>query len=99
MKKTNAYSYKLAIVATSFVMVYFASGIVSIAQATELLKAEPVVEHSLIQAAKDSLASSFTTLMINDSAENDADTLLVTQQRAADYNQAITLTKTTLISE
>ncbi|OUR61973.1 hypothetical protein A9Q74_05795 [Colwellia sp. 39_35_sub15_T18] len=99
MKKTNAYSYKLAIVATSFVMVYFASGIVSIAQATESLKAEPVVQHSLIEAAKDSLASSFTTLMVNDFSENDAETMIVTQQRTADTNQSMTLTKVTLISE
>ncbi len=99
MKKTNAYSYKIAIVATSFVMVYFALGIASIAQATELLKAEPVVQHNLIEAAKDSLASSFTTLMINDSSEYDADTMIITQKHIADHNQVVALTKATLISE
>lgn len=99
MKKTNTYSYKLAIVATSFVMVYFASGIAAIAQATELLKAEPIIQHNLIEAAKDSLASSFTTLVMNDSSEINADTMIVTQKHIADHNQVVALTKTALIGE
>ena len=47
MKNTN--TYNLAIIATSLALVYFASGIVSIAQATELLKAEPIEQSIFVQ--------------------------------------------------
>ncbi len=100
MKNTNAYSYKLAIAATSLVMVYFASGIASIAQATELLKAEPVQQNILVQEAKNILALSFTTLTISqDSNENMAIDMMAKQKGAAKQNKAVSLTKTALIAE
>lgn len=100
MKNTNAYSYKLAIVATSLVMVYFASGIASIAQAAELLKAEPVQHINLMQEAKDNLALSFTTLTISqDFNEGMTDNMIAIQKGTANKNQAVSLTKTALIAE
>ncbi len=100
MKKTNAYSYKLAIAATSLVMVYFASGIASIAQAAELLKAQPVQEINLIQEAKDNLKLSFSTLAINnDSSKENAKVMLAKQKATVKDNQPVTLTKVSLISE
>jgi hypothetical protein len=100
MKITNAYIYKLAIVATSLVMVYFASGIASIAQAAELLKAEPVQEINLIQGAKDNLKLSFSTLVINtDSNKENVETMIVKQKKTAKTNLPVTLTKVELISE
>ena len=100
MKKTNTYSYKLAITATSLVMVYFASGIASIAQATELLKAEPVKYSFLLQEAKDNLALSFTTLTASLDTNTDITKNMITkQQDAAKQNQAVNLTKTALIAE
>ena len=100
MKNTNAYSYKLAIVATSLVMVYFASGIASIAQATELLKAEPVQHVDLMQEAKDSLELSFSTLVINhDFNRSNVDSVIAKQKKTTNENKAVTLTKVTLISE
>lgn len=100
MKYTNAYSYKLAIVATSFVMVYFASGIASIAQASELVKSEPVQQVDLITAAKNSLKLSFSTLMIkNDFNNSSTKSELVKQKDTANENQVISLAKATLISE
>lgn len=100
MKKNNAYSYKLAIAATSLVMVYFASGIASIAQATELLKAEPVQEINLIQEAQNNLKLSFSTLAINnDASEENVETMMAKQKTTANDIQPITLTKVSLISE
>ena len=94
------YSYKLAIVATSFAMAYFASGIASIAQATELLKAEPVQHVNLIQDAKDNLALSFSTLEINsDFNQSKADLIIAKQKNTANESKVATLTKATLISE
>ena len=100
MKKTNTYSYKLAVAATSLVMVYFASGIASIAQATELLKAEPVKYNFLLQEAKDNLALSFTTLTVNlDTNKDITQNIMAKQQNATKENQAVNLTKTALIAE
>lgn len=100
MKNTNAYSYKLAIVATSLVMVYFASGIASIAQAAELLKAEPVQHVNLMQEAKNNLALSFTTLAISQYTNKDiAMNMMAMQKNVTKKNQAVSLTKTTLIAE
>ncbi|MBL4940189.1 MAG: hypothetical protein JKY81_00835 [Colwellia sp.] len=100
MKKTNSYSYKLAIAATSLVMVYFASGINSIAQAGELLKAEPVQQLTLIEQAKENLKLSFSTLVINDGFHvNNVDTMMVKQKSTVNTKQAVTLTKESLISE
>jgi len=100
MKNTNAYSYKLAIVATSLVMAYFASGIASIAQATELLKAEPVKQESLISQAQASLALTFTTIsMAPSSAQDSAKNMIAQEKVTANKNNAMTISKTTLISE
>lgn len=100
MKYTNAYSYKLAIAATSFVMVYFVSGIASIAQSTELLKAEPVQHVDLVKEAKNNLALSFSTLVINKDVNlSNADSLIAKQKDFANSNQTVALTKVKLISE
>jgi len=100
MKYTTAYSYKLAIVATSFVMVYFASGIASIAQASELVKTEPVQQFELMTAAKNSLELSFSTLKINNDFYNSTTkSELVKQKNTVNENQTVSLTKTTLIGE
>lgn len=100
MKYTNAYSYKLAIAATSFVMVYFVSGIASIAQSTELLKAEPVQHVDLVKEAKNNLELSFSTLVINnDVSQSNADSLIAKQKYFANSNKTVVLTKVKLISE
>ena len=94
------YSYKLAIVATSFVMAYFASGIASIAQATELLKAEPVKHASLISQAQANLVLSFSTIAIApSSAQDSAKNMIAKKEVPANQNRTITQSKTTLISE
>ncbi|MCW8833073.1 MAG: hypothetical protein OQK09_15130 [Colwellia sp.] len=98
MKETN--SYKIAIAATTLVMAYFASGIASIAQATELVKAEPIQEINLIQEAKDNLALSFSTLSINSNANTDnIETMIAEQKPTAEELPAITLSKVTLTGE
>ena len=100
MKNIDVYSYKLAIVATSLVMVYFASGIASIAQSSELIKAEPVKHIELLQEAKDSLKLSFSTLVINNDFNNsNANSIIAKQKITVNENKTVTLTKTTLISE
>jgi len=100
MKNTNAYSYKLAIVATSLVMAYFASGMASIAQASELVKVEPIKKIDLIQEAKDSLKLSFSTLVINNDFDNNkVDSIIAKQKLTVNDNKTVTLTKATLISE
>jgi len=100
MKNTNAYPYKLAIIATSLVMAYFTSGIASIAQATELVKAEPIKHFELMQEAKDSLKLSFATLVINnDFDKSNADSVIAQQKNTTKENKVTTLTKTMLISE
>jgi hypothetical protein len=100
MKKNNAYSYKLAIAATSLVMVYFASGIASIAQAANLEKAEPVQEINLIQEAKDSLKLSFATLTISSVSNSaNAETMMTQERTMAKESQVVSSTKVTLISE
>jgi hypothetical protein len=98
MRNTN--TYKLAIVATSFVMAYFASGIASIAQATDLLKAEPVKQGYLIQEAKNNLALSFTTLTISQVTNEKMTKYMIAKQKdTAKQDEAVNLTKTALIAE
>jgi len=104
MKYSNAYSYKLAIVATSLVMVYFASGIASIAQASELVKTKPVQQVELIEAAKSSLKLSFSTLTINNDFNtvntiSNTESAMTNQKNSVNKDQVISLTKATLISE
>tara|TARA_R110001592_G_scaffold16123_6_gene69005 strand:+ start:4717 stop:5067 length:351 start_codon:yes stop_codon:yes gene_type:complete len=100
MKNTDTYSYKLAIVATSLVMAYFASGIASIAQATELLKAEPVKQESFISQAQDHLALTFATITIAPrSAQDNAKNMIVMEKVMANKNNANPIIETSLISE
>ncbi len=100
MKNTTTYSYKAAIAATALVMAYFTSGIASIAQANELLKAEPVQHVTLIQDAQASLKLSFSTLAITDDASNSiASPMMAKQVKATKESPLVILTKTTQISE
>ncbi len=100
MKNTNTYPYKLAIVATSLVMVYFASGVASTAQATELLKAEPVKQDILVQEAKESLALSFTALTLSQDSNNDiTKSMMAMQKNTAKQKRTVVSTKTALIAE
>ena len=100
MKNITVYLYKLTIIATSLVMVYFATGIASIAQSTELLKAEPIEHESFISQAQDDLALSFPTINITAStAQNNAKNMIAMQETVTNKNQAIGLDKTTLVSE
>ena len=100
MKNITVYLYKLTIIATSLVMVYFATGIASIAQSTELLKAEPIEHESFISQAQDDLALSFPTIDITAStAQNNAKNMIAMQETVANKSQAIDLDKTTLVSE
>jgi hypothetical protein len=94
------YSYKIAIVATSIVMAYFATGIATIAQATELLKAEPVKQASLISQAQANLALSFSTIAIAPSSTQDSAKNLIAKKAVTEnQNRTVTLSKTSLISE
>ena len=94
------YSYKFAIIATSVVMAYFASSIVSIAQATELLKAEPVEQASLISQAQVDLGLSFSTIIIDASSIQDsAKNMIAKQEVTTNKNKTFTLSKKTLVSE
>ena len=100
MKNTNAYSYKLAIVATSLVMAYFASGIASIAQATELLKADPVKQEIFISQAQANLALTFAAITIApSSAQDNAKSMIAMERVIANKNNVNTLSKTSLRSE
>ena len=96
------YSYKFAIVATSVVMAYFASGIASIAQATELLKAEPVNQSSLTNQAQVNLELSFSTITITitpSSAQYSVKSMIAKQEVTTSQNRTVTLSKTTFVSE
>jgi hypothetical protein len=100
MKNTTAYSYKIAIVATSLVMAYFASGIASIAQASELLKAEPIKNESLIDQAQVNLAISFSTISVaSGSVQDSAKSLIAMNNDISVTNKEITLSKEILRSE
>ena len=100
MKNINAYSYKLAIVATSLVMAYFASGIASIAQAAELLKAEPVKQESLHSQAQANLALTFSTLTISTSTtKDDAKDLIAMERSQNNSNKDNTVNKAIVIAE
>ena len=100
MKKVNYSPQKLAIVATSMVMIYFISGIASIAQSAELVKAEPIVPAELVQAAKESLKQSFTTIAIsNEFMKNDENSLIANQKDSSRQETSINLDKTLLIGE
>lgn len=100
MKNITTYSYKLAIIATSLVMVYFASGIASIAQATELLKAEPIKHESLISHAQENLALTLATITLSpDSAQDNAKNMMTNERAMANQNKTIRISKTMLIGE
>ena len=96
----NTYSYKLAIVATSLVMAYFASGIASIAQATELLKAEPVEQASLINQAQANLMLSFSPITIATiSTQESAKDMIAMTEVTKNQKSLATANKATLVSE
>lgn len=102
MKNINTYSYKLAIIATSLVMVYFASGLTSIAQATELLKADPIEHENFIEQAQDNLALTFSSISIAPSStQNNAKSMIAMQTDITNNNNnnVISLHKTLLVSE
>ncbi len=98
MKNIN--SYKLAIVATSLVMAYFASGIATLAQAAELVKAERIKQATLINQAQANLAVSFDAItMTTSKIQSNAKNMLAKKKASAIKNKEITISKTTLISE
>lgn len=100
MKKTNTYSYKLAIAATSAVMIYFTSAITSLAQAAELVKAEQIEAIQLHEQAKQDLQVSFSTLALEQEMNAiKIDSMLAEQKNVAKENQTVTITKLNQISE
>ncbi|MDP7593026.1 MAG: hypothetical protein QF552_10100 [Litorilituus sp.] len=100
MKNITAYLYKLTIIATSLVMVYFVSGVAAIAQANELLKAEPIEQKSLIEQAKQNLALSFSTLQVNTNMKEKAiKTVMMTKENSVNNSKAATLSNTVTVSE
>tara|TARA_R110002050_G_scaffold6919_1_gene27784 strand:+ start:1126 stop:1428 length:303 start_codon:yes stop_codon:yes gene_type:complete len=100
MKNITIYLYKLVILATSLVMVYFATGIASIAQSTELLKAEPIKHENFINLAQNDIALTFSSINIaHNSAQNNAKSMIAMQHKATDKDQKLTLNKALLVSE
>lgn len=100
MKNITIYLYKLVIIATSLVMVYFASGIAAIAQATELVKPEPIEHESFLSQAQVNLALTFPTLNITlNTAQNNAKDLIAMETDTVANTQEITLNKVILVSE
>jgi hypothetical protein len=72
----------------------------SMAQATELLKAEPIQQISLYQEAKESLALSFTGLTISQNINSEVKiNTMAKQQNSVNKNFSATLTNANLISE
>lgn len=100
MKNITTYIYKLTIIATSLVMVYFVSGITAIAQANELLKAEPVKQIHLLEQAKSNLALSFSTLQVTPSInENSIKIAKVSEQDSVNKSKTVNLNNTAKIGE
>jgi len=106
MKNTNAQTdknsqKKLAIVLTTLMTGLFAFiSNSSIAQAAELVQAEPIKQINLYQEAKASLALSFTSLTISQKFNDDAvKSTMANQQNSANTNSPITLTKINVVSE
>ncbi|WP_159819512.1 hypothetical protein [Colwellia sp. 20A7] len=97
MKDINI--YKLAIVATSAVMVYFASGLALIAQASELVKTEPIKQESLINQAQANLALTFSTITIApNTIQDNASDMIAKERVVVNQNKMMTLSKN-IISE
>tara|TARA_R110001583_G_scaffold2068_4_gene15244 strand:- start:10481 stop:10777 length:297 start_codon:yes stop_codon:yes gene_type:complete len=98
MKNTKR---KLAIVITTLSTGLFALvSNSSMAQATELLKAEPIEQISLYQEAKESLALSFTRLTISQNINSEVKVnTMAKQQNSVNKNFSVTLTNANLISE
>ncbi|MFT7008947.1 MAG: purine-nucleoside phosphorylase [Colwellia sp.] len=98
MKNTKR---KLAIVITTLSTGLFALvSNSSMAQATELLKAEPIEQISLYQEAKESLALSFTGLTISQNINSEVKVnTMAKQQNSVNKNFSVTLTNANLISE
>ena len=97
MKSINV--YKLAIVATSMVMVYFTSGLASITQASELLKAEPIKKEHLINQAQQHLALTFSTLSITPSYSEDNASSMIAKENVRATNEIMTMSDTPVIGE
>ncbi|GAA6173208.1 hypothetical protein NBRC116592_28780 [Colwellia sp. KU-HH00111] len=96
----NTYAYKLAIVATSLVMAYFASGLASIAQANELLKAEPIEQASLINQAQADLMSSFASINLSANSVQQSAKELIAMTKISSDKKSITINnKASLISD
>lgn len=99
MKNITIYLYKLVILATSLVMVYFATGIATIAQATELLKADPIEHKTFISQAQDNLALTFSTISVSASTtQNNAKNMIAMKQVSTNKDNVISLNQT-LLSE
>ncbi|MCI2284049.1 hypothetical protein L3081_12405 [Colwellia sp. MSW7] len=99
MKNITIYLYKLVILATSLVMVYFATGIATIAQATELLKADPIEHETFISQAQDNLALTFSTISVSTSTtQNNAKNMIAMKQVSTNKDNVISLNQT-LLSE
>jgi hypothetical protein len=98
MKNTKR---KLAIVITTLSTSLFALvSNSSMAQATELLKAEPIQQISLYQEAKESLALSFTGLTISQNINSEVKiNTMAKQKNSVNKNFSATLTNANLISE
>lgn len=100
MKNITIYLYKFVIIATSLVMVYFATGIAAIAQATELVKVEPIKHESFVSQAQDNLALTFPTLNITfNTAQHNAKDMIAMETNTVLKNQEISLNKINLVSE
>ena len=98
MKNTKR---KLAIVITTLSTGLFALvSNSSMAQATELLKAEPIEQISLYQEAKESLALSFTGLTISPNVNNEVKiNTMAKQQHLVNKSFSVMLTNANFISE
>jgi len=99
MNKSKTF-YRLSIAASSAVMVYFAAAITTLAQADELLKAEPVAPVNLHLEAKESLAVSFATLSLATVTTTESTEMMMVKQKLNNSkNQPVTLTKVAQVAE
>ncbi|MFT6249223.1 MAG: hypothetical protein ACJAZQ_002437 [Cognaticolwellia sp.] len=98
VKNTNR---KIAIVAITLSTGLFALiSNSSMAQAVELLKAEPIEQISLYHEAKESLALSFTGLTISQNVNDEVKiNTMAKQQNSVNKSFSVTLTNANLISE
>lgn len=97
MKKTNL----TTVLYTSLIAGIFVSATsVAAVPTSELLKAEPVKQSSLIDAAKISLMQSLSTIEINSTfAQQEAKSTLVNQNTQTNKNKPVILAKTNIIAD